>query len=83
MIRGRSSSAAWGGRGELDEGSGVSGGGEAGDPDYPDPVPGPDEVVIRMKATGMCGNDLHSAIELRDSTSFRSGAAVACASSAR
>jgi D-arabinose 1-dehydrogenase-like Zn-dependent alcohol dehydrogenase len=27
--------------------------------DYPDPVPGPDEVVIRMKASGMCGSDLH------------------------
>lgn len=27
--------------------------------DYPDPVPGPDEVVIRIKASGMCGSDLH------------------------
>ena len=27
--------------------------------DFPDPVPGPDEVVIRMKASGMCGSDLH------------------------
>jgi D-arabinose 1-dehydrogenase-like Zn-dependent alcohol dehydrogenase len=27
--------------------------------DYPDPAPGPDEVVIRMKASGMCGSDLH------------------------
>lgn len=26
---------------------------------YPDPVPGLDEVVIRMKASGMCGSDLH------------------------
>ena len=25
----------------------------------PDPMPGPDEVVIRMKASGMCGSDLH------------------------
>ncbi|WP_442737974.1 zinc-dependent alcohol dehydrogenase family protein [Streptomyces pseudogriseolus] len=25
----------------------------------PDPVPGPDEVVIRIKASGMCGSDLH------------------------
>ncbi|OZE26843.1 iditol 2-dehydrogenase [Rhodococcus sp. 05-2254-6] len=25
----------------------------------PDPVPGPDEVVIRVKASGMCGSDLH------------------------
>jgi len=22
--------------------------------DYPDPTPGPDEVVIRVKASGMC-----------------------------
>ena len=27
--------------------------------EYPDPVPGPDEVVVRMKASGMCGSDLH------------------------
>lgn len=27
--------------------------------EYPDPVPGPDEVVIRIKASGMCGSDLH------------------------
>ncbi|UZX03020.1 zinc-binding dehydrogenase [Arthrobacter sp. CDRTa11] len=27
--------------------------------DYPDPVPGPDEVVISIKASGMCGSDLH------------------------
>lgn len=27
--------------------------------EYPDPLPGPDEVVIRMKASGMCGSDLH------------------------
>ena len=31
--------------------------------DYPDPVPGPDEVVIRMKASGMCGSDLHHLYE--------------------
>lgn len=27
--------------------------------EYPDPVPGPDEVVVRIKASGMCGSDLH------------------------
>lgn len=26
--------------------------------DFPDPAPGPGEVVIRMKASGMCGSDL-------------------------
>ena len=26
--------------------------------DFPDPTPGPGEVVIRMKASGMCGSDL-------------------------
>jgi len=27
--------------------------------DFPDPVPGPGEVVLTMKASGMCGSDLH------------------------
>jgi threonine dehydrogenase-like Zn-dependent dehydrogenase len=27
--------------------------------DFPDPAPGPGEVVIQMKASGMCGSDLH------------------------
>lgn len=27
--------------------------------DYPDPQPGADEVVVRVKASGMCGSDLH------------------------
>jgi len=27
--------------------------------DYPDPEPGPGEVVVRMKAAGLCGSDLH------------------------
>src|SRR5665213_1705358 len=26
---------------------------------FPDPTPEPDEVVIEMKASGMCGSDLH------------------------
>ena len=26
--------------------------------DFPDPVPGPREVLVRMKASGMCGSDL-------------------------
>ena len=26
---------------------------------YPDPTPGPDDVIVRMKASGMCGSDLH------------------------
>ena len=28
--------------------------------DFPDPTPGPGEVVIEMKASGMCGSDLHT-----------------------
>lgn len=27
--------------------------------DFPDPEPGPDEAIVRMKASGMCGTDLH------------------------
>ena len=27
--------------------------------DVPDPEPGPGEVVVEMKASGMCGSDLH------------------------
>ena len=27
---------------------------------FPDPSPGPDDVVIEIKASGMCGSDLHS-----------------------
>ena len=26
--------------------------------DFPDPSPGPDEVVLEIKASGMCGSDL-------------------------
>ena len=26
--------------------------------DFPDPVPGPDEVVLKIRASGMCGSDL-------------------------
>jgi threonine dehydrogenase-like Zn-dependent dehydrogenase len=26
---------------------------------FPDPSPGPGEVVVEMKASGMCGSDLH------------------------
>lgn len=27
---------------------------------FPDPTPGPGEVVIAMRASGMCGSDLHA-----------------------
>ncbi|SIT41759.1 Zinc-containing alcohol dehydrogenase superfamily [Paraburkholderia piptadeniae] len=27
--------------------------------DFDDPTPGPDEVIVEMKASGMCGTDLH------------------------
>ena len=26
--------------------------------DFPDPTPGPDEVVLEIRASGMCGSDL-------------------------
>lgn len=28
--------------------------------DVPDPVPGPDDVLVRVEAVGICGTDLHS-----------------------
>ena len=28
--------------------------------DFPDPEPGPREVVLEIKASGMCGSDLHA-----------------------
>ena len=28
--------------------------------DFPDPTPGPGEVIVAIKASGMCGSDLHS-----------------------
>ena len=27
--------------------------------DFPDPAPGPDDVIIQVQASGMCGTDLH------------------------
>ena len=39
--------------------------------DFPDPTPGPDEVVLEIKASGMCGSDLHF---YRASTSAEGGA---------
>ena len=28
--------------------------------DFPDPTPGPRDVVLEIKASGMCGSDLHN-----------------------
>ena len=28
--------------------------------EFPDPAPGPGEVVIAIRASGMCGSDLHA-----------------------
>src|SRR4051812_7347525 len=33
--------------------------GEIGVEDRPDPQPGPDEVLLEITATGICGSDLH------------------------
>ncbi len=33
--------------------------------DFPDPTPGPDEVVVRVKSSGMCGSDLNHLNEPR------------------
>ena len=55
---------------------------------FPDPTPGPGEVVLEMKASGMCGSDLHpyravgnaAAASIRDkflrSTSWRTASVM-------
>ena len=27
--------------------------------DFPDPTPGPDEVLVQVEACGICGSDVH------------------------
>ncbi len=41
--------------------------------DFPDPTPGPGEVVIEMKASGMCGSDLHQYRRPKEATSSIGG----------
>ena len=28
--------------------------------EFPDPIPGPRDVILEIKASGMCGSDLHN-----------------------
>lgn len=44
--------------------------------DLPDPQPGPGEVVIVMKASGLCGSDLMSYRATRDSRGAASSLVV-------
>lgn len=39
--------------------------------DFPDPTPGPGEVVLQIKASGMCGSDLHAYRAPADDMAFR------------
>jgi len=41
--------------------------------DFPDPEPGPGEVVLAMQASGMCGSDLHAYRAPRDSDNDERG----------
>lgn len=41
--------------------------------DFPEPEPGPGEVVVRIRASGMCGSDLHF---YRGSVSFAAGESI-------
>jgi threonine dehydrogenase-like Zn-dependent dehydrogenase len=38
--------------------------------EFPDPTPGPGEVVVEMKASGMCGSDLHQYRRAKGSASI-------------
>jgi D-arabinose 1-dehydrogenase-like Zn-dependent alcohol dehydrogenase len=31
--------------------------------EFPDPTPGPRDVILAIKASGMCGSDLHTSQE--------------------
>ena len=44
---------------------------------FPDPTPGPGEVVLEMKASGMCGSDLKAYRGLSSSIFARSGPTIA------
>ena len=39
--------------------------------EFPDPTPGPGEVVLEMKASGMCGSDLRAYRAPKDMAAFR------------
>ena len=41
--------------------------------DFPDPAPGTGEVIIEVRASGMCGSDLHSYRAPRKETLFIAG----------
>src|ERR1700759_5604202 len=57
--------------------------------EFPDPTPGPGEVVVEMKASGMCGSDLHQYRRPKSGgeaigglPAFTAGAAVSCGTGA-
>ena len=41
--------------------------------DFPRPVPGPGEVLVEMKAAGLCGSDLHKYQNTREWAEARQG----------
>src|SRR6476619_2638994 len=47
-------------RGPVVQGIVFTGGSQAQLKAFPDPEPGYGEVVVRIRASGMCGSDLHS-----------------------
>ena len=38
--------------------------------EFPDPTPGPNDVIIEIKASGMCGTDLHAYRRPHDGRDF-------------
>ena len=43
---------------------------------FPDPTPGPGEVVLEMKASGMCGSDLHQYRRPKNPSQSATGIAI-------
>ena len=41
--------------------------------DFPDPTPGPEDVLVKIEAGGLCGSDLHKYHKSREWAEERDG----------